>query len=153
MYTEMLSQGLAVVSCIDPDAYAAAAYNGDAVDLSKFSRALFIVMAGDLGSSATLDYKLQGSVTGSSGWTDLSGKAITQLTEAGTDSNKQAIIEITAEELQEFAKSAGAAYRYVRDVMTVGTAASDCGAIGLAGGARFHPASDDNLASVDEIVT
>lgn len=148
MYSEQLSQQLAVVSCIDPDAYAAGAANGDAVDMSKFNRVVYVVMAGDLGSSATLDYKLQGSADASS-WSDLSGKSITQLTQAGSDSDKQAVVEITAEELHGYSST----YRYVRDVMTVGTATSDCGAIGLAGDARFHPASDDDLASVDEIVT
>jgi hypothetical protein len=149
MYTENLSQQLAVVSCIDPDAYGAGAVNGDAVDLSKFNRVLFVVMVGDLGTNATVDYKLQGSPDGSTGWTDLAGKAITQLTQAGTDSDKQALVEITAEELHGYSGT----YRYVRDVLTVGTAASDCGAVALAGVPRFHPASDDDLASVDEIVT
>src|SRR5262245_21832054 len=99
MYNKHFSQQVAIVSCIDPDAYAAGTVNGDAVDMSKFRRILFIVMAGDLGASATLNYKLQGSIDGSTGWTDLSGKAITALTQAGSDSDKQALLEITSEEL------------------------------------------------------
>jgi len=146
-YTERLSEGVAVVACIDPDAYAAGAVNSDEVDMRKFNRLMFVVMAGDLGTCATLDFKLQGGTSGSA-TNDLSGKSITQLTQAGCDSNKQAIIEITAEELAGFATT----YTHVRAVMTVGTATSDCGAIGLASNARHKPASDDDLASVDEIV-
>jgi hypothetical protein len=149
VYSEQLSQKLAVVSCIDPDAIAAGSVNGDAVDMSKFNRVLYVVMSGDLGVSATLDYKLQGSPNGSTGWTDLAGKAITQLTQAGGDSDKQALIEITAEELHGYSS----AYRYVRDVLTVGVATSEAGAVALASCSRIHPASDDDLASVDEIVT
>ncbi len=148
MYSEQLSQQLAVVATNDPDSYGAGANNGDAVDMSKWNRVLFVVMSGDLGASATLDCKLQGSADGSSGWTDLSGKAITQLTQAGSDSDKQALIEITAEELHGYSAS----YRYVRSVLTIGVAASEAAVVALGAGARFHPASDDDLASVDEIV-
>lgn len=143
---DKLSEKLAVVACIDPDAYATGAQTSDWVDMSKFRRVLFVVLAGTLGSSATLDAKLQEATDGSgTGAQDLSGKAITQLTQAGTDSDKQALIEVEASNL-----SAG--FTHVACVMTVGTAASDCGVVALAGVPRYHPASDNDLASVDEIV-
>ena len=49
------------MSCIDPDAYTAATYNGDVIDMQDFRRVIFILQAGDLGSSATLDYRVEGS--------------------------------------------------------------------------------------------
>lgn len=141
-----LSEKLAVVASIDPDAYGTGAYTSDWVDLSKFRRVLFLILAGTLGSSATLDAKLQEATDGSgSGNQDISGKAITQLTEAGTDSDKQAVLEVQDDEL-----SAG--FTHVALVLTVGTATSDAGAVGIAGVPRYHPASDNDLASVDEIV-
>jgi len=143
-YTTRLSEQLAVVATIDPDAYSAGAQNSDSIDMKNFRRVIFIVLAGDLGTDATLDFKVQESADGSS-WSDLSGKAITQLTQAGGDSNKQAIVEVAAEEL-----SSGK--RYVRGVMTIGTAASDAGMVALADTARYLPASDFDLSSVDEIV-
>lgn len=145
MYNERLTEALALVACIDPDAYTTGTQGSDSVDMKLHRRAEFIVMAGDLGSSATLDFKLQGSADDST-WVDISGKSITQLTQAGTDSNKQAEVEITAEE-------AGAlGYRYIRGVMTVGVATSDAGVVALADFSRYGPASENDLASVDEIV-
>jgi len=139
-----LSERLAVVATIDPDAYGTGAQSSDSIDMCYFDRVVFIVMAGDLGNNGTLDFKVQESANGSS-WSDLSGKSVTQLTQAGTDSDKQAIVEVRADEL-----SAG--YRYLRGVMTVGTAASDAAVIAIAGDLRYSPASSYDLSSVDEIV-
>lgn len=149
MYSERLSEQLAIVAAIDPDAYTTGDQNSDAVDMSKFNRAMFLVMAGTLGSSGTVDFKLQWSETSGGSYSDISGKAITQLTQAGSDDDKQVIVEITAEELAEVDTTA----RFVRGVLTIGTATSDAAMIALAGVPRQHPASDDDLASVDEIVT
>ena len=139
-----LSERLAVVATIDPDAYGIGEQSSDTIDMQYFDRVMFIVLAGDLGALATLDFKVQESADGST-WSDLSGKSITQLTQAGGDSDKQAIVEVKADEL-----SAG--YRYVKGVMTVGTAASDCGMVAIAGDLRYSPAEDYDLSSVDEIV-
>ncbi len=137
----------AIIGNIDPDAYTADAYNTGYVDVSKFARIAFVVQAGDLGSSATLDAKLQyATSSGGAGVTDITGAAITQLTQAGTDSNKQAIIEVNVDSLPSGAT-------HVRGVMTVGTATSDCGAILLGFGPRYAPARDNDAATVDEIVS
>jgi hypothetical protein len=104
-----------------------------------------IILAGELGASATLDAKLQSDdASGFASASDISGKSITQLTKAGSDDDKQAIISLKSEELP-------AGERYVRLSMTIGTAASDCGAVVLGRG-RYKPSTDDDLASVDEIV-
>lgn len=60
------SEVSAVVATIDPDVYTAAAYTGDWVAAKNFERFQAIVMAGTLGTSATLDFKLQ-KATDSSG--------------------------------------------------------------------------------------
>ncbi len=147
MYSERLSEMLAVVDCIDPDAYTTGAVNGDVIDMKLHRRVMFVVMAGTLGSSATLDFAVYGDTASNGSFaTKITGKEITQLTQAGTDSNKQAIVEVTAEEV------AAQGYRYIRGTLTVTTATSDAGAIGLADFSRYGPASENDLSSVDEIV-
>lgn len=144
------SEQVAVLACIDPDAYTAAAYSTGWVDMSLWTRLQAVIMAGDLGSSATLDAKLTVGTTSSGGTTaDISGAAITQLTQAGTDSNKQAIINLDVGQLAHTHVN----YRYIRLTMTVGTATSDAGALLLGFGPKYAPASDNDSTAVDEIVS
>lgn len=138
----------AVLGTIDPDAYSASTVVSDYVDAADFHQILAIVMAGTLGSSATLDAKLV-QATDSSGTSskDITGAAITQLTQAGTDSDKQALISLNVDNL-DIANG----FRYVALSMTIGTAASDAGGLIIGLAPRVGPASDNDLASVDEIV-
>ena len=145
-YNRGLREQLSVVSCIDPDAYTAATYNGDVIDMQDFRRVIFILQAGDLGSSATLDYRVEGSAVVGLTSSGTVGTAATQLTQAGTDSNKQVVIEVTVEQV------AALGYRFIRDEMIVGTATSDCGAVAVGQLARYSPGSEYDLASVDEIL-
>lgn len=140
----LLSDRVRVAGAIDPDAYTAAAYSTGWISMVDYGSLIAIVMAGTLGSSATLDGKIE-EAADSSGTDaqDLTGKAITQLTQAGTDSDKQALINVRSDEL-----SAG--FTHVRLTMTVGTATSDAGALVLGGDARYEPATD--ATTVDEIV-
>jgi hypothetical protein len=138
----------AVVAVIDPDANGAGTLTSAYVDASKFEQLMAIVMAGDLGTSATLDAKLvQATSAAGANVTDISGKAITQLTQAGTDSNKQAIIQVRADELD-----VAGGFRYVALVLTTAVATSDSGAVVLGFNPTYGPASDYDLAAVDEIV-
>lgn len=142
-----LSEALAVVATIDPDAYGTGTQNTDVIDMRYHRRVIFIVMAGTLGSSATLDFAVKGDTASNGSFTDtITGKSITQLTDGGTDSDKQAIIEVTAEE------AAAQGFRYLRGLATLGAATSDYGVVALAGHARYSPASEYDLATVDEIV-
>lgn len=144
-----ISEELAIVGCIDPDAYTAAAYETDVIALKNGTRVIFIVQAGDLGSSATLDFKVQGATSSGGSYADISGASITQLTQAGTDSDKQVILEIS----NQYIENLGLGYTHIKGVMTVATATSDCGVIALQGRLRYTPAADFDLSSVDEIVT
>lgn len=138
----------AVAGVIDPDAYAAGTVTSGWIAMKSFERLLAVVMAGDLGASATVDAKLeQAQDSAGTGVKDVTGKAIAQLTKAGTDDNKQALINMAAEELD-----VANGFTHVRLSMTVGTATSDAGAVVLGFDARYAPASDADLASVDEIV-
>lgn len=139
----MPSEAAAIVATIDPDAYTAAAYNSDGVDMSKFESLMVVGMAGDLGSSATLDFVVKSGSDNSTFGNTV--KTFTQLTQAGSDSDKQVVCNVRAEDLVE-------GDRYVRVEMTVGTATSDAGAIILGFNPRYGPASDNDLSTVDEIL-
>lgn len=143
------SEAAAIVGVIDPDAYANSTYYTDYIPMKNFRRFMAVVMAGDLGSSATVDAKLIAYTDDAGGGAaDISGAAITQLTQAGTDSNKQAIINFSTDAL------AGAtAFTHFRLQVVVGTAASDVSALVLGFDPVFAPASLSDLASVDEIVS
>lgn len=142
-----IAQNVAVIATIDPDAYATGAQTTDVIDMRYWREVAFIVMAGDLGSSATLDFVVKGDTASNGSFaTTITGKSITQLTEAGTDSDKQVVVRVSAEE------AAAQGYRYLRGTMTVGTATSDCAVLVVGTHMRYHPASGFDLASVDEIV-
>jgi hypothetical protein len=142
------SAAVAVVGAIDPDANTAATYTTGWVDMAKFGALLAVVMAGTLGASATLDAKFeQASDNAGTGAKDVTGKAITQLTQAGTDSDKQALINLFADDLD-----INNGFTHARLSMTVATATSDCGAVLLGLYPVKGDASDNDAATVDEIV-
>jgi len=143
---ERMSERDAIVACIDPDAYGTGTYAGDVIDMLYFERVIFCVLVGDLGNVATIDFAVQESILTGGAFAAMSPvKAITQLTQAGSDDNKQVVVEVKADELTP-------GYRFLRGVLTVGGANSDASMVALADTARWKPASNWDLASVDEIV-
>lgn len=142
------SQQAAVAAVIDPDVTAAGTVTSGWVDMADFESVMAIVFAGTLGSSATLDAKIEQATDGSgTGAKDITGKAITQLTQAGTDSDKQAIINVTADELD-----VDNLFTHVRLSITVATASSDAGGVVLGFYPHYGPASDSDASTVAEIV-
>ena len=139
------SERAAIVACIDPDANTAGALTSDWVDMSKFDSLMAICMAGDVGAGGSIAFKLQEATSSTgAGAADITGKAITTLTSG--DANEQSIINLRADEL-----TIGTG-RYVAAVMTTTGATSDSGALLIGFTARHAPASDNDLASVGEIV-
>ncbi len=148
MSNTLPSEVAAVVATIDPDVTVASTVVSDTIDMSLFDQLLAIVMAGTLGSSATLAAKFEQATTSGGVYKDITGKAITTLTQASPDgSDKQALINLRAEELD-----IDNDYRWARLSITVATATSDAGAVVLGFGERYGPAFDGDLASVAEIV-
>lgn len=140
---------IAVAAMIDPDATAAGAVSSGWVSLASFNTLMAVVMAGTLGASATIDAKIEQATDASgTGVKDVTGKAITQMTQAGTDqSDTQAIIEVDGEDLD-----VDNDFSHVRLTITVGTATSDVGGMILGIDPRYAPASDLDAASVGEII-
>lgn len=139
----------AVVGVIDPDLNTAGTVTTGWISAADFQYLMATVMAGTLGSSATLDAKFEQATDSSgTGAKDVTGAAITQMTEAGGDSDTQAIIQIAAEDL-DIANG----FTHARLSMTVATASSGSAAIVLGFDPRYAPASDNDAASVAEIVS
>ena len=106
------------VQVLDPDANSAAAYTSSEIDVTGYYEALLIVNIGTLGSSATLDCKVQAASTTGGSLTDISGAAITQQTQGGTDASDSIVVgRVLCNGTDPFWKV----------VTTVGTATSDCG--------------------------
>lgn len=142
------SAAVAVVGAIDPDANTAATYTTGWVNLDRFGALMAIVMAGTLGTSATIDAKFEQATSGGgAGAKDVADTAITQLTQAGTDSDKQAVINLFADQLD-----INNGFTHARLSVTVGTATSDAAAVLLGLYPRNGAASASDAATVDEIV-
>jgi hypothetical protein len=144
IFTERLSQSLAVVGTIDPASYNAQT-NSDGVDMRLFRRVMFVISAGAIGNN-TVTAVIKGGNDNSTFATTLTGKSLSANTFSGSgDNNSQAIIEVMAEEC------ATQDVRYIRLELTP-SGAAHLSAVALAGVARYEPAVDYDLASVEQIV-
>lgn len=143
----LASEAAAVVGVVSPDALATGAISTAWIPVNNFENFQAIVLAGVLGASATLAGKLeQATDAAGAGAKDITGKAITTLVKA-TDDNKQAVINLKPSELDKDND-----FSHFRLTLTVGTAISDGGAVVMGQDPIFAPASDNDLASVAQIV-
>lgn len=143
------SEQVAILGCVDPDAYASGStYSTGWVKADKFYSYMAIVMAGDFVSTGKVDGKIEQAQTDGGTPKDVTGAAITQLTQAGTDDNKQAVINFSQDDL-DLANG----YQYVRLSIPVTTAGADAAGLLLGLNPRYAPASDNDSSAVDEIVT
>lgn len=144
---EKLSEMFALVGTVDPDAYGTGDQTTDVIDMKGKKSVLFVVSVGDIASTGKVDFGVYGDTASNGSFATLiTSKSITQLTQAGTDSDKQAIVEVTAQEVAE------QSFRYVRGKMTLTTAGADSAVLVFASHLDYRPASEYDLASVDEIV-
>jgi len=145
--TSKLSERLAIGDVIDPVSQAAGTVSSGWVSMATAERLLAVIQTGTLGTSATVDAKLQQATDASgTGAKDIAGKAITQIVKASGDA-KQAEINLRAEELDT-----NGGFAYVRLSLTVGAAASLVSAVILLGDTKNGPASVINHADVVQIV-
>lgn len=143
------SDRVAVLTALDPISQSAAARSTGWVSMANWRTAMAVIQAGALGTSATLDAKIeQATSSGGAGAKDITGKAITQLTKAGSDDNKQAIINLRQDDLDM-----NGGFTHVRLTLTVGTAASLTSGLLLGFDAANGWASANDATTVDEIVS
>ena len=147
------SETASIVFELDPDAYTTSdgtsgILTSDAVDMQNFRNLMVIVQAGTFGTSASLAVVLRESSSSNGTFTSITGKAITALTEAGADDDKQAVINLDDSELT---------YRWAQIQSTLTVGALDYAITGLGFKPRYTDAvittAYGDLASVDEIVT
>ena len=139
----------AILAVIDPDVTTASTVVSGWLSMALWNQIKCTVLAGTLGTNATVDAKIQEATDASgTGAKDITGKAITQMTQAGTDqSDTQAIINLEADELD-----AANDFTHVQFSITVGTATSDIAGVVEGFDPRYGPASNNDAASVGEIV-
>ena len=141
------SEMLAVLATIDPASQAAGALSTGWVSVANHLGFLAVVQTGVLGTSATVDAKLQQALDNAgTGAKDIAGKSITQIVKA-TGDNKQALINIKPEELDTVN-----GFGFVRVTVTVGVAASITSAQLLGVNPRFAPADAANQAAVVQVI-
>jgi hypothetical protein len=144
MYTEQLSQALSIAGTeLDPVSQGAGTVTTGSVDMSKFHRAIFVVMVGNVGGAGTVDAKLQTSPVSNfgSGVADVTGSNITQV----TASNKIVTLEMRADQVP-------AGSRYARLSVTVGTNAVLIAALAIGGEAIQKPGNANDIAAVAQRV-
>lgn len=141
------SERIAVAAVVAPGARAAGAGNSGWIDTALYSRLMAVISTGTLGASATVDAKWQqASDSSGTGSADISAGQIAQIVKASGD-NKQAVMNLDVNRLTDRTK------RFVRLVLTVGTATSDAGAVVLGIDPRHAPATDGDPASVAQVVS
>lgn len=142
------SEELSILASIDPVSQAAGTVATGWVAVANFHGFLALIETGALGASATLDAKFQQAqdATGT-GVKDVAGKAIMQLTQAASGSNRQVLINLRPEDVDN-----ANAFTFVRLSLTVAVAASVVGAQILGVHPRYVPADAYNQAAVAQIV-
>ena len=141
------SERFAVAAVVAPGARAVGAGNSGWVDTALYTRLAAVITTGTLGTAATLDAKWQSATdSAGTGAADIAAGQIAQIVKA-TGDNKQAVMNLDVNRLPDRTK------RFVRLVLTVGTAASDASAIVLGVDPRHAPATDNDPATVVQVVT
>lgn len=141
------SEMLAVLATIDPATQAAGAVSTGWVSVANHLGFLALVQTGVLGTSATVDAKLQQALdSAGTGAKDISGKAVTQIVKA-TGDNKQVLVNVKPEELDTVN-----GFGFVRVTVTVGVAASITSAQLLGVNPRYAPADLGNQAAVVQVI-
>jgi hypothetical protein len=136
---EQLSQGLSIAAAVSPQTLNNSnANSGNGIDMSKFRRAMAVVLVGSVTAGGSLTAKLQSAATSGGSFSDISGSTITAI----TTSNKQATIEIRDDELP-------AGQQWLRVVLTEGGSQNVvCAAVLLGGEGDWKPASKQDPAAV-----
>lgn len=139
---------ITVLAKLDPVSQGAATVTTAWVRVSDYHQLLAELNVGAMGASGTIDAKLEQATDGSgTGAKIVTGSAITQLTQAGTDSNKQVLINVADVAKLDIAGD----FDYVRLSVTVAVAASLIAARLYGINPRFGPGA--HIAAVDEVVS
>jgi len=142
------SEVAAILAVTVPDSRTAGTVRSGDADMSMFESCMIIITVGEMAATSTLDAVVHQA--DSAGANDKvlspSSKTITQLT--ATDDDKQIIINVRAEDM-DMAND----FSNINLNVTVANAAVDYGVVILGFNPRYAPASDNDVSTVDEIVS
>jgi len=115
------------------------------IPVNLYENLLAIVNVGVISSTGTVDAKIQQATSSAgAGAKDVTGKAITQLTQAGSGSNKQALINFSVSDLDH-----ANGFTYVQLSITPATAAALISGLLLGFDGKYPVA---NVTTVGEVV-
>lgn len=144
-YTQRFTENYQLAGA-DADAYAIGVYTPFTfVSMANNQRAVLLLHVGDMEQGATVDLALLQATTAAAGDAKaITGKAITQLTQAGGDAGSNVCIELRTEEMD-----VDGGFTYVGAQLTVAGGAVDIGLFALLGGTNQAPVP---TTAWDEIV-
>ena len=152
MSERKLSEMLALVAAIDPDAYATGTQSSDQIDMQFHREVMFVLQVGTISEGSTVSLRIYEAPNGNKSTTGGTYKLLKSATAlADDDDDKQVIVNVRADDL-----SSG--YRWIKAELVLGGTADnvDAGLVALADRSRFSDAvtttSFNDLSSVDEIV-
>lgn len=136
-----------IVATIDPTGDATGTTTTDVIDMRDLHEVVFYIMTETVAATGTVDFDVQEGTGTTAGTfnTTTAVASITQLTNGDDDS--QVVVSIPGSALTD-------GYRYIRGVLTQGTANSECAVLAVGyrerykDGVEHHP----DLATVVEIV-
>jgi len=144
MYTARFTELNEIIAGLYPALKQAAAHNTAWTSMANHQRAIYLVRVGAMTALSTLDFKLQqATAAAGTGAKDISGKAITQLTQAGGDGSETCVVELRTEELD-----VDGGFDYIRGVLTVGTDTVYCEVIPIKFAANHPPVSTSAITEV-----
>jgi hypothetical protein len=144
-YTNRVSEDLYPLASHDPRTRQVATHVSAYVNLEEYHRAWLFLHVGDMGANATLDAGIQQAqdATGT-GVKAITGKTITQLTQAGGDGTDDLLcIELQTEELD-----VDNGFEFVRFYVTIAVADCDYSAALFGTISRFKPVATTNWAEI-----
>ena len=108
-YPELDTERMELLAVIHPDLHQGTYYS-PWIDMAGRHKAIAKIYVGDIGQAGTVDVELQQAQDANgTGAAAIAAKAITQLTQAGGDSNDSCAINLRTEEM-----NAGANYTHIR---------------------------------------
>jgi len=143
-YTERVSERMYPLDTYNADSLGVGVANGTWVSLRDYHRVWVFINVGDMVATATLDLLLQQATdTAGTGAKAITGKAITQLTQAGGDSDSLVCIELQTEELDVSGN-----FDAIRFVATVAAAAVELAVTVFGCQSRFDAVPTTNWAEI-----
>ncbi len=143
-YTQRFTEVNYPLDQLPPEDFGPGTNNGAWVSLRDYHRAVALLHVGVITATGTVDFSLeQAQDAAGTGAKAITGKAITQLTQAGGDGDQIVAIELRTEELD-----VNGGFEYVRAVLVTGTAAALVSNILLGIVPRFPPVPVTNWSEV-----